>query len=1853
MAEKLLRMEPERLSALLKSECLQSDAGKARLLEIIEHLVNVHNPIQDMKIRLLENLVAGDMSFETFVATIKTFDDSLACGLVWTADFVAYRCRTCGISPCMSICADCFHGADHTGHDFNMFRSLAGGACDCGDTSVMKSSGFCSEHSLDKPQRVSSVPKHLVVTAEIIIPRLLWRLVQHFRISYVPPQLKALPSVTKDASPLLTILDKLTKMGGVMRKVIVDALLGEDIYTELMNDTRSDDPLLRDGYLAYKSAMGNLVPPDFSSLVSSVPSYPAFEAELQHHNFVGELLFWTAVYNFPQEMITFLLSMLPDNVYKEKFTTIFLKHYIRIAMTLKGKTNPNHVVHISVQLFSNETLAKKMVTDMGLLHVLCLSGLSLLKPALVSSPLMAVWPDGATRKTVHQVLNCDSKILKDQCYWPIVSDFSNILSHRSVASHFFKDDLLMQLWCRFLTMFMGMNLNKRELGYHVEYEPNLYSTAFAAEIEGCAAPMWQIASHCREKTTMLYTVAFTKELQAALIIWLDKLNIEEKLHPLQVSFHIPLIRYLSVMLKQGINDQGMKLSTLIRSPGRLRKLMIFPLQIMAVINEVYCGMWVRNGLQMKCQAMTYLQCHFCASMADLDLYFLQVCAAYLNPQDFPVNDYMKSVLDRFKALKFLTFDPNHRPQHMDSNQEMAMVEAALTFIATLVSIRTNLGMSSDEALRQEMVSLLCMEDRTYSKLQDKIPEKTGVINTNCKFEETLAEIADYQLPTSDMGGLHEGKYSPKAEIWEKEFDPLHVMFRSMERKDFQSAMDNYFSYLKRSGKYQGHKLPWPPFQPLKPVHKEYAPLRQILNNRVLHALLYSILYKAVHTSSVSESAIYMTVALINMALQCVPDETLREFSGDEPIIDTEPEKWFHHDSILHNLSMEIKGVRYQINSRKSVADEKEMEAKQFSYSTSNQSQFLATLMVEGQWVELMNTQVTGDGSDPDDEWVNIFTTMMETTEGGAEEVAMEIEDQATGESRSPDLLDLDEQHTKEDTEDKVNAKRQRKETPPPEFVTKPLNESMISLLMKLYEKLSVKEDVYLPPSIRGTDHAHTGVLYGQGPDYIQNILDKACTASSSCQAVAEGLCKRKGMDQDEVDSVESSPKALESRRRRSTEAKQKMIEKLASQQKQFLKKAFEGYAEFEDTDETDSSKSPEKQPEYECVICSQVGPTSEDNPYGMCVLMQTTKVLGHRKQNVESETLPLRETESAAPIRKRCHELESRRWDDAIARFPKASCLSSFGVSWDYDVHVQTCGHCIHIKCLKSYTESIGANHRKVHDLLARHLNINAGEYECPICRQLANSILPCPVPREATSLSKYSLDNMSKLILQILKRLGSASRQLNLGKSDFDVAVFKFVEDLFRQLPIESRKAARQDEGGSFAYLCSLARINVELDLVRREGNLCLSGTASAKSSDKKLCLGLLLNAFSCYLEKSPKISMSNLWQRLTRLHKPSKSDSADVVPVVLRDPIALLFLFVFHLPQPITNDHLKCLVLVLYNLVHVQALTRISCKLSAADCNAYLRPEMMASSGQSEMSVLLGHIVQHLTHLRHDWLYGDFVDPQDYCTTVWSPQAIQENLQKECLPFLRVAALLQHVMFNSTLPQIESSEEEFAVLLQYVGVVNPPTDSAQQVKFTMHSEQCLKVTQDNPLALVRLWCEEFNHFLYNCYVAEKNIKVPKSMLLYSPVFNLPRLMRLPEDYSQLFEYYRRQICKECNTKPHKPAICLVCGKLVCWGSPCCIQVKGSRKYTEGILHAKECGSDTAVYLEVDSSVTLLVQGQRLCRWASLYLDSHGEEDRGLRRGRPLYLSQQRFDLLEQLWQSMSLKHFCKGWEWHLGGHT
>lgn len=51
--------------------------------------------------------------------------------------------------------------------------------------------------------------------------------------------------------------------------------------------------------------------------------------------------------------------------------------------------------------------------------------------------------------------------MKEHCYWPLVSDFNNVLSHKSVALVFLRDDALIDMWFQFLSMLQGRILVKK------------------------------------------------------------------------------------------------------------------------------------------------------------------------------------------------------------------------------------------------------------------------------------------------------------------------------------------------------------------------------------------------------------------------------------------------------------------------------------------------------------------------------------------------------------------------------------------------------------------------------------------------------------------------------------------------------------------------------------------------------------------------------------------------------------------------------------------------------------------------------------------------------------------------------------------------------------------------------------------------------------------------------------------------------------------------------------------------------------------------------------------------------------------------------------------------------------------------------------------------------------------------------------------------------------------------------------------------------------------------------------------------------------------------------------------------
>lgn len=55
----------------------------------------------------------------------------------------------------------------------------------------------------------------------------------------------------------------------------------------------------------------------------------------------------------------------------------------------------------------------------------------------------------------HLVINCDKEVIKYHCYWPIISDFINVVTHHKIAYVFMKDSDLLEKWMNFLACVTG------------------------------------------------------------------------------------------------------------------------------------------------------------------------------------------------------------------------------------------------------------------------------------------------------------------------------------------------------------------------------------------------------------------------------------------------------------------------------------------------------------------------------------------------------------------------------------------------------------------------------------------------------------------------------------------------------------------------------------------------------------------------------------------------------------------------------------------------------------------------------------------------------------------------------------------------------------------------------------------------------------------------------------------------------------------------------------------------------------------------------------------------------------------------------------------------------------------------------------------------------------------------------------------------------------------------------------------------------------------------------------------------------------------------------------------------------
>ncbi|XP_034042641.1 E3 ubiquitin-protein ligase ubr3 isoform X1 [Thalassophryne amazonica] len=1853
MAASMVRRDKKATAANLKADLNRTDnnSGLQRLQELLDAVLNPEKAVADTEaLDWCKCLIAGGDGFEEFCKTVRSYDNATLCGLVWTANFVAYRCRTCGISPCMSLCAECFNNGEHTGHDFNMFRSQAGGACDCGDSNVMRDAGFCHQHRLRMGENIPSIPRDLLLMSEMVLPRFILCVIQYLRDGYTEPDTSTerdLQNVLQQLEPQISFLEELTKMGGAMRTVLTKILTNQQAFKELSMG-QEGNLYAKKNYEKYLSALKNSglvsveekaqgASADFSVgaeggagavvllgtsspgspnesskeedqdagqtvgqrkrvKLSSSTREPCIIESLKHKCFLEELLFWTIKYEFPQKMVTFLLNMLPDQDYKITFTKTFVQHYAFIMKTLmkshESDTMSNRIVHISVQLFSNEELARHVTEECQLLDIMVTVLLYMMESCLVKSELQD------EENSRHVVVNCGEALLKNNTYWPLVSDFINILSHKSVAKTFLEDHSLLMLWMSFVSFFQGMNLNKRELNEHVEFESQTYYAAFAAELEACAQPMWGLLTHCKVKETREYTKTVVHYCLETLHIWFDAIGFVDEPTQNQVTFHLPLHRYYAMFLSKAVKCQGVDLDSFLPDQEMLMKIMVHPLQIQASLSEIHSNMWVRNGLQIKGQAMTYVQSHFCNSMIDPDIYLLQVCASRLDPDYF-----ISSVFERFKVVDMLTMASRHQNSVLDSEHEKPMLEGALTFLVILTSLRIHLGMTDDEILRAEMVSQLCMNDRTHSALLDLIPEnpnpKSGIVPGSCSFEDMLSAVADFKAPVFEPGGsMQQGMYTPKADVWEKEFDPIMVVLRTVYRRDVQSAMDRYSAFLKQCGIHTGN--PWPPYKERTPLHPCYKGLVKLLHCKTLHIVIFTLLYKIwMDHQNMSEHVLCMVLYLIELGLDNQVQDTKEDV---EPCIEEHcHDSWFPGTNLLSNLYHIINFVRVRVPEtapevKKEVPPSTSSEASSYGQNSRRLS---------GNWRENLRE-------------AQVFSLVAERRR------------------KFQEIINRSNTEATQVVRPKGSSTRWVPPGTPPPMVTEILEirESMLSLLIKLHQKMSSKQNSLSASLIEDMDTSR--LAHGDGITAIERILTKAASRSCHIKRSIQEICGKVYPPVPPKKNSPSDKKAMdkEERRQRARERQQKLLAEFASRQKSFMETAMDVESpETEAAMDLGASELMESEVLYDCVICGQSGPSTEERPTGLVVLLQASSVLGHRCKSEEAKKLPTSDDEHIYPA-DTCGVAHDVRLTLMQRFFKDSSCLQSVSIGWDGGVYVQTCGHTLHIDCHKSYMESLRNEH------VLQGFSVDKGEFTCPLCRQFANSVLPCRSGRGTEAGAWHTPTNKKTSVL--VKEVEGLQDKLSLFPMDSNLSkqmelVIKDIKNTTQKKYMDYGKNPGSPDN-DFLFMYSVARTNLELELVHRGGNLCCGGSSAAA---KRSCLNQLFHVLAMHMRLYSIDSAYNPWTKLTQVTQGKESDSFDEerpeVPVLFRDVPSLLIIFVLTMPQPLRKEHFTCMVKMLYNLQYIQALAATLTKFSPEERQAWSTSGALtknAPNAEKSSEALLSHVISEFSKDKSVYKLNT-EEPSVLSSSVWSPQSIEFSLQQFCLPFLRLSCLLQHHLYGDNLTGC-LEEEEFSSLAMCLGLL----PSAPQPSTTVHSASCLEWPA-SPFDLVTHWCLEVTG------VNQMQAEQSQTLLVQDPQWAGPRLLQLPDNYNIIFQYYHRKACTACKKVPKDPALCLVCGAFVCLKGLCCKQ----QGICECVLHSQHCGAATGIFLLINASVIIIIRGHRFCLWGSVYLDAHGEEDRDLRRGKPLFLCEERYRVLEQQWISHTFDHINKRWGPHYNG--
>lgn len=545
---------------------------------------------------------------------------------------------------------------------------------------------------------------------------------------------------------------------------------------------------------------------------------------------------------------------------------------------LKDREQEHSICYMTVQLFSVPSIADHLVQT-GFLQKL-LQILQAVFTGHLSSGSLRLPPTPPPR---GQASPQSMPLRQQRCYQSFY-DLRYLLQASGVQSQLVSDPKHLQSLLDFLAYFNAITPDRRAVSAHVEFETDVWITVFHVSSQlGRAARLFgeafkkagsaqferaleyatrrillsSLALHSNDPGTHP-PLAFYNASYGGQIYEIVEFSVENQ----PVSFHHPMHWLLAEMMKHVdlIDPDGLgtlsdtypsAVAEVVMRNGSDSKGMLvlldFPLRVIVKLAQIRVGLWVRNGYALRSQAHHYRDNSMRDIMCDQDLYLLQCGFLLVDPSLFLV-----SIMDRFSLLDwFGSRDGSSQVPHKtyESDQRISMADEMLLLLITLLSeVSVAASWSLEKQVRREIIQFLALGQGTYSELVKNISER---LTDHASFDRCLSQVAHFRSPdgTTDVGIF---------DLKEEFYEEVEPHFYHYTRNQREKAEEILCEKRKKKTGDTGVTVP-------KKLDIPSGPFKHILPKVFADPTLLSIIYSSLSDRS-SEGEDEIPESLIESAL---------------------------------------------------------------------------------------------------------------------------------------------------------------------------------------------------------------------------------------------------------------------------------------------------------------------------------------------------------------------------------------------------------------------------------------------------------------------------------------------------------------------------------------------------------------------------------------------------------------------------------------------------------------------------------------------------------------------------------------------------------------------------------------------------------------------------------------------------------------------------------------------------------------------------------------------------------------------------------------------------------------------------